>query len=51
MVEFILVPVTVDYDHDGGCMRICKYRNARKELFGYLEALDVFPGLFLDCRE
>jgi transposase len=46
-----MMPVTVDYGRADDCMRIRGYEGARKELFGYLEAMDVFPGLLLGCRK
>jgi len=42
-----MIGVTADYDRGNDSMRIRGYEGAKKELFGYLDALGVFPGLLL----
>lgn len=46
-----MISVSVDYDRAEDCMRIRGYEGANKEFFGYLKALDIFPGLLLGRSE
>jgi transposase len=42
-----MMSVSVDYDRESDTMRIRGYKGASKELFGYVNALNISPGLLL----
>jgi len=42
-----MISVSVDYDREDDCVCIRGYKGANKEFFGYLDALNIFPGLLL----